>query len=44
MVLTPLGGLINTTCKGTPSDFCSKIGPSLFNFQNLVDLLTGRTR
>jgi phospholipid/cholesterol/gamma-HCH transport system substrate-binding protein len=43
-VLTPLGGLINSTCDATSTDFCSKFGPSLFNLQNLVDLLTGKTR
>jgi len=41
-VLTPLGGLIDTTCRATPTDFCARFGPSLLNFENLVDLLTGR--
>lgn len=41
-VLTPLGGLINSTCTTTPTDFCSRFGPSLVNLQNLVDLLTGK--
>jgi len=43
-VLTPLGGLIDTTCRATPTDFCARFGPSLLNFENLVDLLTGRSR
>jgi phospholipid/cholesterol/gamma-HCH transport system substrate-binding protein len=41
MVLTPLGGLLNTLCNATPVDFCAKFGPSLLNLQNLLDLLTG---
>jgi phospholipid/cholesterol/gamma-HCH transport system substrate-binding protein len=41
-VLTPLGGLINSTCRSMSSDFCARFGPSLVNLQNLVDLLTGK--
>jgi phospholipid/cholesterol/gamma-HCH transport system substrate-binding protein len=40
-VLTPIGGLINTLCSSTPTDFCSKFGPSILNLQNLLALLTG---
>ena len=43
-VLTPAGGLVNTVCSGTTSEFCSQIGPSLFNLQNLLSLLTGGKR
>jgi phospholipid/cholesterol/gamma-HCH transport system substrate-binding protein len=43
MVLTPLGGLLDSTCSATPTDFCAKFGPSLLNLQNLVDLLTGKS-
>ena len=44
MVLTPLGGLVNTLCSGTKSDFCAQIGPSLLNLQNLLSLITGGRR
>jgi phospholipid/cholesterol/gamma-HCH transport system substrate-binding protein len=43
-VLTPVGGLVNTVCSGTTSEFCSQIGPSLLNLQNLLSLLTGGKR
>jgi hypothetical protein len=43
MVLTPLGGLLDSTCSATPTDFCAKFGPSLLNLQNLVDLRTGKS-
>jgi phospholipid/cholesterol/gamma-HCH transport system substrate-binding protein len=38
-VLTPLGGLINTLCSSTKTDFCTAIGPSLLNLNNLLSLL-----
>lgn len=38
-VITPLGGLINTLCTSTKTDFCSAFGPSLFNLNNLLALL-----
>jgi phospholipid/cholesterol/gamma-HCH transport system substrate-binding protein len=43
-VLTPLGGLIDSSCKSMQTDFCAKFGPSLLNLQDLVDLLTGKDR
>jgi phospholipid/cholesterol/gamma-HCH transport system substrate-binding protein len=43
-VLTPLGGAVDSTCSATPTDFCAQFGPSLVNLQNLVDLLTGKSR
>ena len=43
-VLTPLGGLVNSLCSGTKSDFCAQIGPSLLNLENLLSLLTGGKR
>lgn len=39
VVLTPLGGLINTLCRAAPTDICAAIGPSLLNLQNLLGLL-----
>jgi phospholipid/cholesterol/gamma-HCH transport system substrate-binding protein len=41
LVLTPVGGLVNTLCSATPTDFCAQFGPSLLNLQNLIKLLTG---
>lgn len=39
VVLTPLGGLINTLCTAAPTDICAAMGPSLLNLQNLLGLL-----
>lgn len=44
MVLTPLGGAVNTLCSSTPTDLCAQIGPSLLNLQNLIALLNGGAR
>jgi phospholipid/cholesterol/gamma-HCH transport system substrate-binding protein len=44
LVLTPLPSLLEPLCDLTPKDNCALFGPSLLNLQNLIDLLTGRTR
>lgn len=44
LVLTPIGGLVNTACSRTATDFCAQFGPSLLNLQNLLALLTGGKR
>lgn len=41
LVLTPLGGAVNSLCSSTPTDMCAQFGPSLLNLQNLIKLLTG---
>ncbi|MCW2857407.1 MAG: hypothetical protein JWR52_3022 [Marmoricola sp.] len=38
-VLTPLGGLIDSSCNQAPTDFCSAFGPSLLNLNNILALL-----
>lgn len=38
-VITPVGGLINTICSATQTQFCAAIGPSLLNLENLIKLL-----
>jgi phospholipid/cholesterol/gamma-HCH transport system substrate-binding protein len=38
-VITPVGGLINTLCSATKTQFCAAFGPSLVNLQNLLALL-----
>jgi len=44
LVLTPLGGILNTLCKTTARDTCAAFGPSLLNVQNLIALLTGAAK
>lgn len=44
LVLTPLPGLLAPVCDTAPKDYCSTIGPSLLNLQNLIGLLTGGGR
>jgi phospholipid/cholesterol/gamma-HCH transport system substrate-binding protein len=39
LVLTPLGGFINTMCTAIPTDVCAAFGPSLLNLQNILQLL-----
>jgi phospholipid/cholesterol/gamma-HCH transport system substrate-binding protein len=43
-VLTPLGGLLNTMCARSTTDYCAQFGPSLLNLENLLSLLTGGDR
>ncbi len=38
-VLTPLGGLIDSSCNKGPVDYCSAFGPSLLNLKNILALL-----
>ncbi|RNL64823.1 MCE family protein [Nocardioides marmoriginsengisoli] len=39
LVITPIGGLVNTLCNSLPTDICAAFGPSLLNLQNLLQLL-----
>ncbi|MFL6061461.1 MAG: MCE family protein [Marmoricola sp.] len=39
LVLTPIGGLVNSLCSSLPTDVCAAFGPSLFNLSNLLQLL-----
>lgn len=41
LLITPIGGLVNTLCTATPVDMCAAFGPSLFNLNNLINLLGG---
>jgi len=38
-VITPIGGLVNTLCSASQTQFCAAFGPSLLNLQNLLQLL-----
>lgn len=39
LVITPIGGLVNSLCSATTTQFCAAFGPSLLNLQNLLELL-----
>lgn len=39
LVITPVGGLVNTLCSSTQTQFCAAFGPSLLNLNNLLALL-----
>lgn len=39
LVITPIGGLVNTLCSSTTTQFCAAFGPSLLNLNNLLALL-----
>ncbi len=38
-LITPLGGILTSLCQSAPVNICSAIGPSLFNLNNLLNLL-----
>lgn len=38
-VITPVGGVINTLCESTETQFCAAFGPSLLNLNNILQLL-----
>ncbi|MFL6155712.1 MAG: MCE family protein [Marmoricola sp.] len=39
LVITPIGGLVNSLCTAIPTDICAAFGPSLLNLANILKLL-----